>query len=424
MQIIDVPVKSLKPYGKNPRKNDKAVEYVANSIRRFGFKQPIVIDANFEIVCGHTRWKASKVLGLETVPCVMADDLTPEEIAVYRLADNKTAEVAEWDFDLLEDEFNLIDPEEFDLSDYGFFQDDEEPEKEPSDIVEDDVPDLDKVEAVCKSGQIWQLGNHRLMCGDSTDADDVAELMDGEHSELLFTSPPYSDIREYEKGTDVSVKKLAKFIDAFAPYAEYQAVNLGIKRGNREIIPYWDKYIRQAQESGLKLMAWNVWDKGECGSVGMQSAFIPIRHEWIFVFGTKEKNINLTWAKKPESIGYRSTSTQRQKDGTTKHTTKGDMTHAYKKMESVCLISPSKNNNERQLHPATFPVALPAEYIQSLTNEGDIVTEPFGGSGSTLIACEQLDRRCFMMEISPHYCDVIIKRWEDFTGKKAELIEG
>ena len=121
MDIIDLPIKAIKPYKNNPRHNDKAVEYVANSIREFGFKQPIVIDDQYEIVCGHTRWKAAKAIGLETVPCVMADDLTPEQIQAYRLADNKTAEMADWDFDLLEQELNEIDPAEFDMADFGFF---------------------------------------------------------------------------------------------------------------------------------------------------------------------------------------------------------------------------------------------------------------------------------------------------------------
>lgn len=136
MQIIEVPVKSLKPYGKNPRKNDKAVEYVANSIRQFGFKVPIVIDSQYEIVCGHTRWKAAKVIGLETVPCIMADDLNEDQIRAFRLADNKTAEMADWDYDLLELEFDLIDPEEFDLSDFGFFQDDAEYHAEEENTTE------------------------------------------------------------------------------------------------------------------------------------------------------------------------------------------------------------------------------------------------------------------------------------------------
>lgn len=191
MEIIDVPVKALKPYKRNPRKNDKAVEYVANSIRQFGFKVPIVIDENYEIVCGHTRWKAAKVIGLESVPCIMADDLTPEQISVFRLADNKTAEMADWDFDLLEMEFNDIDPDLFDMSDFGFFQDDETEDKAPTEVTEDDFDETTVTESVCKRGQVWKLGEHRLMCGDSTNAEDVAHLMNVEKAKLALTDPPY-----------------------------------------------------------------------------------------------------------------------------------------------------------------------------------------------------------------------------------------
>ena len=182
MNVVDLPIKSLKPYKNNPRKNDKAVEYVANSIRQFGFKVPIVIDENYEIVCGHTRWKAAKTLGLETVPCVMADDLTPEQVQAYRLADNKTSEMADWDFDLLELEFNDIDPALFDMSDFGFFQDDEPGKKTPAEIVEDEAPEVDEVEPCCKRGQIWTLGCHRLMCGDSTNRSEVEKFLGGGRS--------------------------------------------------------------------------------------------------------------------------------------------------------------------------------------------------------------------------------------------------
>ena len=179
MEIIELPLKAIKPYKRNPRRNDKAVEYVANSIRQFGFKVPIVIDENYEIVCGHTRWKAAKAIGLESVPCIMADDLNEDQIRAFRLADNKTAEMADWDFDLLEMEFNDIDPELFDMSDFGFFQDEEEPQSAPAEIVEDDAPEVDEVEPCCKRGQIWVLGCHRLMCGDSTNRSDVDKLLGG-----------------------------------------------------------------------------------------------------------------------------------------------------------------------------------------------------------------------------------------------------
>ena len=164
MDIIELPIKAIKPYKNNPRKNDKAVEYVANSIRQFGFKIPIVIDSNYEIVCGHTRWKAAKVIGLETVPCIMADDLNDDQIRAFRLADNKTAEVADWDYDLLEFEFNDIDPEVVDLSDFGFFQDytPKEPDPVPDNAIEDDdIP-------CCKRGQLRKSGCDRLMCTECT----------------------------------------------------------------------------------------------------------------------------------------------------------------------------------------------------------------------------------------------------------------
>lgn len=140
MNVIDIPIKAIKPYKHNPRKNDRAVEYVANSLRTFGWKQPIVIDENYEIVAGHTRWKAAKTLGMETCPCVLADDLTPEQVQAYRLADNKLAEMSDWDFDLLEMEMNDIDPNLFDMADFGFFNDDIEEGPDKTYTAKIDIP--------------------------------------------------------------------------------------------------------------------------------------------------------------------------------------------------------------------------------------------------------------------------------------------
>ena len=187
---------------------------------------------------------------------------------------------------------------------------------------------------------------------------------------------------------------------------------------------YWDAYIAKAKENGYKMLAWNVWDKTMAGSIGQQSAFFPIRHEWIFVFGTEFFEINETWEKKDKSIGRKSNKRKvRQPDGTTKYSTIGDTTNKYKQMESVVAIC-SECGKIRALHPATFPVQLPAEYIKAMTDKGGSVIEPFGGSGSTLIACEQLNRKCFMCELDERYCDVIIHRWESLTGEKAVLING
>jgi DNA modification methylase len=291
---------------------------------------------------------------------------------------------------------------------------------EPQEVVEDEVPE--EVETRCKLGNLWQLGNHRLICGDSTDPAVIDRLMDGVKADMLFTSPPYSDMREYNGGKDLSVSNVSNFISAYRPYVDYQCVNLGIQRKNHEIVQYWDEYIAKAKECGYKLLAWNVWDKTKCGSIGNQSAFFPIRHEWIFVFGTEFFEINNTWKKADGSIKSGSKARRvRQADGTMKVSSTGDLSNPYKQMESVVQILPEQGEIIKK-HPATFPVQLPAEYIKAMTNEGDSVIEPFGGSGSTLIACEQLNRKCYMCEIDPRYCDVIIERWENLTGEKAVLI--
>lgn len=184
MQIVEKKIADVKPYEKNPRKNDGAVDAVANSISQFGFKVPVVIDSNNVIVCGHTRYKAAKKLGLKTVPCVVADDLTDEQIKAYRLADNKVGELAEWDIDLLGEELDGIF--NIDMSDFGFDLTEEEEEAE---VIEDEVPQ--EVEPVAKQGDIWQLGRHRLMCGSSTDASNIDDLLNGNTPDLIYTDPPY-----------------------------------------------------------------------------------------------------------------------------------------------------------------------------------------------------------------------------------------
>ena len=171
----------LVPYDKNPRINDQAVDLVANSIREFGFKQPIVIDKNNVIIAGHTRWKAARELGLERVPCIMADDLTPAQVKAYRLADNKVAEASEWDFDLLDEELQELDGLDIDMSDFGFVQDEVDTAEAVEDNYEPDIP----TEPMTRRGQIWRLGDHRLMIGDSTSRQDVEELCDGNTMDLV-----------------------------------------------------------------------------------------------------------------------------------------------------------------------------------------------------------------------------------------------
>ena len=224
MKVQYVPIGQVKPYENNPRKNKAAVDYVANSIKEFGWRQPIVTDKDFVIIVGHTRLQAAKKLKLKEVPVLVADDMTEEQAKAYRLADNKTAEFAEWDFDLLNDELLNLD---MDMTLFGFEDSEEE---EPQEIIKDEIPEA--AESRCKLGDLWQLGEHRLICGDSTDPAVIDRLMDGVKGDMLFTSPPYSDMREYNGDKDLSVSNISKFIGAYKPYTDYQCVNLGIQRKN------------------------------------------------------------------------------------------------------------------------------------------------------------------------------------------------
>lgn len=399
MEIIELPVKALKPYKRNPRKNDKAVEYVANSIRQFGFKVPIVIDDNYEIVCGHTRWKAAKTLGLETVPCVMADDLTPEQVQAYRLADNKTSEMADWDFDLLELEFNDIDPALFDMSDFGFFQDDEPGKKTPAEIVEDEAPEVDEVEPCCKRGQIWTLGCHRLMCGDSTNRSEVEKLRGGVETDVCFSSPPYNagfganitkdnGRSKYLEGDDNMTSGeyrhfLQKYLDCAIESAKYVFANIQFLANNKDaLIPF----IADNLNSLADII---IWDKGR-SQPQLAANVLNSEFEFVFVFSKKANRAIGT-------IPFHGT------------------------LKNIVHISNQRSTEFANVHNATMPVAVASHFIENFAKE--TVIDLFGGTGTTLIAAEQLHRRCFMMEISPRYCDVIIKRWENLTGQKAELIE-
>ena len=439
MEILKIPIAQLNHAQYNPRKNlkptDPEYKKLKRSIETFGYVEPVVWNRTTgNIIGGHQRAKVLQDLGFAEIDCVVVELDEPNEKAL-NIALNKIS--GDWDAEKLEDLLSDLKAEDFDVTLTGFDTseiglmlgvDDE--------IVQDIVPEVNSDEpTVCQPGDIWRLGRHRLLCGSSTDKNDVARLMDGQKSKLLFTSPPYSDMRTYNGDKELSVESIAQFLPCYEPYTALQAVNLGIQRKDGEVYPYWNAYIDAAKQVGLKLLAWNVWDKLTCGSVGQQKAMIPIRHEWIFCFGKEPVPVNPTWRKKEASIysGGRYNKI-RQADGSFRIARRGNETGAFKKMESLLelpeqtsLESVTKQLSEkgkiRAEHPATFPVALPSEYIVAFTDEGDIVVEPFGGAGTTLIACEQLDRSCYSMELDAHYCDVIIKRWETLTGGKAELLK-
>ena len=403
MQVVEKKLKDIVPYEKNPRKNDNAVDAVANSISQFGFKVPVVIDKDNVIVCGHTRYKAAKKLGLEIVPCVVADDLTDEQIKAYRLADNKVSELAEWDIDLLGEELDGIF--DIDMSDFGFNLEEEEEEIE---VIEDEIPE--EVEPVAKMGDIWQLGRHRLMCGDSTSIDDVEKLMDGRKADLVFTDPPYgynyqSNMREKSQKFDV-IENDDKILDFF-PCIQ------SVCDGWVYICTTWktaDKWIELFKQY-YDLTNVIIWDKGG-GGIGDLFHTFSTDYEMILVCNNghelKGKRYGSVWNFANQEI--------------TKMKKEELLNIVLEQKKFYSIWQEKKDNPNEYVHPTQKPVSLSARAIRSSTDIGNNVVDLFGGSGSTVMACEQTGRNCYTMELDPHYVDVIIARWEKFTGQKAVLL--
>ena len=388
MNIVEKNIKELKEYENNPRNNDGAVEAVAESIKQFGFKVPIIIDKDGVIVAGHTRKKAAEMLGLKKVPCIVADDLTPEQVKAFRLADNKTAELAEWDFAKLETELAELDNIEFDMSAFGFDLSDFGFEEE-KEIIEDEVPDVDEEnEPITKLGDIWQLGNHRLMCGDSTDKATVEKLMNGNKADLYLTDPPYNV--NYTDGHENERKILNDHFKTDEQCGEelwLPAFNNAREFSNDCCSVYC--FMPQGGTHMMMMM--------------MMKAGWQVKHELIWLKQSIVLNrADYNYQHEPFLYGWNKTH---------KFYGKGKF-----KNTSVWKIDRPTKSKE---HPTMKPVELFAEILNNATENGDVVLDTFSGSGTTLIACEQLGRKCRAMELDPKYCDVIIKRWETLTGEKA-----
>ena len=402
-ELININKIRLNPSNPRTIKDDKFNKLV-KSIKEFPEMlkiRPIVVNDDLVVLGGNMRLKACKEAGLKEIPIIKASDLTEEQQREFIIKDN--VGYGEWDFDLL-----LTDYDADLLADYGLDLPDFELEKdEVLEAKEDDYVIPDEIKTDIVYGDLFEIGEHRLLCGDSTKSEDVEKLMNGEKAEILFTSPPYSDMRTYNGDKDLSIGHIINFINTFASYTNYQVINLGIQRKNHNIFPYWNEYIDKAKDCGYLFLAWNVWAKQCAGSVGNQTAFFPIAHEWIFVFGYKFKDINRTWKRKTE-ITNRKISLKRQPDGSMKKSTIGEQ-QEFKEMESVIFCN-TELGKITSKHPATFPVELPSEYIKAMTNNNDIVIEPFLGSGTTMVASHQLKRKCFGMELDTKYCQVIVER--------------
>jgi DNA modification methylase len=404
MKVIKANIAGVKINPNNPRliKDDKFTKLV-QSIKDFPEMleiRPIVVNSDMVVLGGNMRLKACKEAGIKEVPIIIADNLTEEQQREFLIKDNVSG--GEWDWDMLANEWDAeeLDNWGLDIPDYGV----KELEAE-----EDDFDATPPEEPITVLGDLYEIGEHRLLCGDSTDSDQVAKLMNGEKAELLFTSPPYSDMREYNGNKDLSIEKIIEFITSFYQYCEYQVINLGIQRKEGEIIEYWNNYIEKAKDNGYLFLSWNIWNRENAGfSIANITSMFATQHEWIFVFGKKVKKLNLTIENK-EAGNTRNEVANRQKDGSIK-SKKAPIIRDKRQLGTINTINPQLSRDENVKHPAMFPIELPSEYIKAITNEKDIVSEPFLGSGTTMVASHQLKRKCYGMELDPKYCDVIVKR--------------
>jgi DNA modification methylase len=343
------------------------------SIQKYGFNDPIGVwsDKNI-IVEGHGRLAAAKKLHMKEVPVIRLDHLTDEQRKEYAIIHNKTAELSEWDFDLLAEDIPTLDFSDFDI-DWGL---PEEPEEE-EDIIEDEAPDVPE-EPKAKPGDLWLLGNHRLVCGDSTDITVIDRLMDGVKADMVMTDAPYG-------------------INAVGDNGEVGA-NFGVAQKGKYAKIIADDTTETAQQAYDILS--QICDKLILWGGNYFLDFLPSSDGW------------LIWDKRGES-GIRNTFADGEMAWCSFHTP----VRIYHQLWNGMI---REGEHEKRVHPTQKPIRMLSEILQDFTNKGDIILDVFGGSGSTLIACEQTGRTCYMAELSPEYVDVIIQRWETLTGKKAE----
>lgn len=516
IQIVYKRVDELREYENNPRNNDNAVDAVAASIKLAGFKVPMVIDAAGVIVAGHTRLKAAKKLGMTEVPCIIADDLTDDQIRAFRLADNKVSELADWDFSKLDEELMSLADTEIDMSVFGFEDFDIE---EPQEVEEDEAPEVDEdAEPITQTGDIWQLGRHRLMCGDSTDPLNIKLLMQGKKADLVFTDPPYgvgfesvgvaNDNQNEKELIDFNRQWLGVMFDhlkengsfyiwgtersllniyAFILYDEEQKEKIVMKS-----LITWDKGVGQYQtcesmrrypvasekclfymcgkettssdecrgfEKGL-----STWFEGferfrsyfeqETKRAGLSRSDVvkitntSASHYYSksqFHFPTEEhyKAIQdycrdmgidaFSWAYEDMRAEYEKQRNSKEylaildKQASIRkewYDTRAYFDNTHDNMNDVWHFNSPKGEEREEAggHATPKPIALCSRAIKSSSREGEAVLDFFGGSGSTLIACEQLNRSAYLMELEPKWCDVIIRRWENLTGEKAQKL--
>ncbi len=404
-ELKNVPLADLVPYARNPRKNDPAVQRVAASLKEYGLvKNSIVVDEDMVLLAGHTTLKAMQALKWATAPEVtQVFGLTEAQKKAYRIADNKLGELAAWDDELLALELDDLKVLDFDLDLTGF--DDKELGKildAGKEASEDDYEPPVEIETSIQRGDLFRLGRHRLLCGDSTSAEDVGRLMEGKKADLLLTDPPYG----------VSYASKNEFLNALDEGNRVQTAIENDHKKPEEMSAFWVATFTTVREHMRPGASYYV--TGPQGGdllllllLALKEGGFPLRHM-------------LIWAKNNHVLG--------RSDYHYKHEpiiygwVEG--AHTFYGGHSETSLWTIDKPHKSDLHPTMKPVALFAKAVENSTKSGETVLDPFLGSGTTLVACEQLSRTCYGMEISPQYCQVIIDRWENLTGQKAEKVDG
>ncbi len=426
-------IDDVRPYERNPRLNDQAVDAVAASLAAFGFRQPIVVDEAGVIIVGHTRWKAAKKLGLAKVPVHVATDLTPEQVRAYRIADNKTGELADWDLEILPIELNDLRAGGFDMDLLAFGAEELGKLLNSATGVTEGLTDPDAVpeppdDPITQRGDIWLLGDHRLMCGDSSSTADLDRLLDGALIDLLSCDPPYN-VRVEPRSSTAIAAGLSSFQNKKA-----QLHHQGFDQARGVTDPKKARKKMRAKDRPLEndfvsdeafaqmLLAWfgnaarvlkpggsfYIWG----GYANLGNYPMPLKKSGLYF------SQGIVWDKQHPVL------TRKDMMGCFEIAfygwREGAGHHFYGPNNAVDLWHVKKVNPQSMVHLTEKPVELAVRTMQYSSKPGENVLDLFGGSGSTLIGAEQTGRRAFLMELDQAYCDVIVERWEKFTGRKAE----
>jgi len=429
-------VETLIPFARNPRTHsDAQVAKLAASIVEFGWTNPVLVDGCQGIIAGHGRLAAARKLGLAEVPVIELCHLTLAQKRAYVIADNRLALDAGWDEEMLAIELAELSESGYDLTLTGFSSDEIEQllvdtedgagtdgSTDTSEDAADEVPDA-PANPVTRPRDVWQLGAHRVICGDAADATVVTALMAGDRAVLCFTSPPYGNQRDYTN-TIIDWDALMRGVFNQLPMAAngQVLVNLGLIHREQEVIPYWDGWLDWMRTQGWRRFAWYVWDQGP-GLPGDWNGRLAPAFEFVFHFNRKDseprrpnKIVPCIYAGRDTHLRGDGTSAggMRNKDGSkTAWNHVGQVTQETKIPDAVIRLMRHKGKIGQDIdHPAVFPVALPQHVLETYTDAGDIVFEPFCGSGTTLLAAQRIGRVIRATEIAPEYVDVTIKRFQ------------